>query len=478
MIECKTEQHIKICGKEIATVQNAARTIQQLIDENIPELTETIAQPTLVSFQISLENCDPLSWLSQQASTTRLYWSDREASYEVAAAGETDRLFAEGEPHLTELILELQRRLASSSEDIRYYGGLKFDSSSPADHDWKPFGALLFVLPRYEMTKSQHGNTFTINLVIQHGNEVEQQLLAEIQTLQTLCSAAPVSSQPLPIASIRTDSPNQKEWQEIIDKSIQAFDSGCMEKIVLARKTTMVFSEELDPIRLLKQLKDVVNRAFHFYFQFDGTPGFIGATPERLYKRIGETIFSEAVAGTRPRGNSPEADLAFAEDLLNSDKDVREHQFVCKSILDVMDELCTDIQSPAQVSLLKLARVQHLYNKYSATLKKGYGDADLLERIHPTPAVGGVPKKEAIRQIAALEPFDRGWYAGPIGWLSRNESEFAVGIRSALMMKNQLHIYTGAGIVKGSEAESEWEEIENKLGSFLAIQQVNGTENA
>jgi len=478
MIECKTEQHIKICGKETVTVENAPAAVKHLIEENLLELTETIVQPTLVSFQILLEDCQPLAWLNRQTSQTRIYWSDRDAFCEFAAIGEVDRLFAKNEVSLTALIADLQRRLACCSEDIRYYGGLRFDSSSCSDEHWKNFGSFLFILPHYEIRKSQDGTVFTVNLSVLNGQNAKMQLIAEMECIDELSQIQPLESLPLPAFLARTDCPNKSEWREIIEKSIEQFERGNLEKIVLARRTTLDFSDEIDPTLLLRRLKDIARRAFHFYFQFADAPGFIGATPERLYKRNGQTVLSEAVAGTRPRGGTPEQDLAFANDLLNSDKDVREHQFVCKSILSVMDGLCTDIQASEKVSLLKLARVQHLYNKYFATLKNDCSDADLLDRIHPTPAVGGVPKKEAIRQIAALEPFDRGWYAAPVGWLSRNEAEFAVAIRSALIDKKQLHIYTGAGIVEGSDAEMEWEEIEDKLGSFLAIQHVNGKENA
>ncbi|MEZ4744549.1 MAG: chorismate-binding protein [Calditrichia bacterium] len=87
--------------------------------------------------------------------------------------------------------------------------------------------------------------------------------------------------------------------------------------------------------------------------------------------------------------------------------------------------------------------------------------------LHPTPAVGGYPKDLALPKISELEPFDRGWYAGPIGWFSKNAAEFAVAIRSGMVYHNKLLLYAGAGIVPGSEPEKEWDELENKISNFM-----------
>jgi menaquinone-specific isochorismate synthase len=96
-------------------------------------------------------------------------------------------------------------------------------------------------------------------------------------------------------------------------------------------------------------------------------------------------------------------------------------------------------------------------------------DAEVLLALHPTPAVGGYPRREALEEIRALEPFDRGWYAGPVGWIGAEGSEFAVGIRSGLVRGNSLALFSGAGIVAGSVPEDEWAEIEQKIGGFVRV---------
>jgi menaquinone-specific isochorismate synthase len=121
------------------------------------------------------------------------------------------------------------------------------------------------------------------------------------------------------------------------------------------------------------------------------------------------------------------------------------------------------------ISVLKLHQCQHLRTHIEGILEQDNTDADLLRTLHPTPAVGGLPKEGAVRWIAEAEPFDRGWFAGPVGWIGGDSAEFAVGIRSGLVSDTTLSLYAGAGIVPGSEAEQEWAEIENKLSPFVGI---------
>jgi menaquinone-specific isochorismate synthase len=156
-------------------------------------------------------------------------------------------------------------------------------------------------------------------------------------------------------------------------------------------------------------------------------------------------------------------------ELLENEKERREQALVVEDISRSLAPLCDDLRADEEPSVLRLAFGQHLVTKFRATLREETGDADLLQNLHPTAAVGGVPTEKALRAIARLEPFDRGWYAGPVGWVTRDCAQFAVGIRSALVFRNSLHLFAGAGIVKGSSAQNEWAEVENKVSDFLAL---------
>ena len=196
---------------------------------------------------------------------------------------------------------------------------------------------------------------------------------------------------------------------------------------------------------------------------------FLGASPERLFRRDGRSVESEAVAGTRPRGVSSADDEGLRDDLLHSAKDRSEHTYVSKGIGEALAPLCEELEIEDGVSEMKLARGRHLRSRVRGTLRDGVTDAALLDALHPTPAVGGHPRDEALERYRDLEPFDRGWYAGPVGWIGAEASEFAVGIRSGLVRGRTLALFSGAGIVAGSVPDEEWAEIEQKIGDFTGM---------
>jgi menaquinone-specific isochorismate synthase len=220
---------------------------------------------------------------------------------------------------------------------------------------------------------------------------------------------------------------------------------------------------------LLKHLKDQSPGCYHFCFQFSTNSAFLGATPERLYKRAQRTIKSEAIAGTRPRGTDDAQDQEYENQLLNSPKDLKEHQYVVDTINTALTPLCTALRSENQFSLRKLEGSQHLVTSFEGELKEKVYDQDILDSLHPTPAVAGCPTDTALQTIRELEPFDRGWYAGPVGYVGFHQTEFAVAIRSGLVQGDQLSLYAGAGIVAGSTAQDEWDEIENKISNFIKV---------
>jgi menaquinone-specific isochorismate synthase len=239
---------------------------------------------------------------------------------------------------------------------------------------------------------------------------------------------------------------------------------------VLARRTELGFTERVDAALLAENLEETTPGCFHFYVELEEEGvAFVSASPERLFRREGRAIESEAVAGTRPRGASEADDAVLRDDLLRSEKDKAEHDYVRVGIGETLGPLCDEFEIEKGVSEMKLARRRHLISKVRGTLREGVTDAEVLHVLHPTPAVGGYPREEALEEIRALEPFDRGWYAGPVGWIGTDSAEFAVGIRSGLVRGNRLVLFSGAGIVEGSVPESEWAEIEQKIGDFTGM---------
>lgn len=258
-----------------------------------------------------------------------------------------------------------------------------------------------------------------------------------------------VPSMPSPV--YREDSPDLEEWCEMIDQ----FKKRQIPKCVLARKTTFVFDHPLDPFELFSMLYNKCGTSTPFAYIMGPHTAFIGATPELLFHRDGSLLKSEALAGTRP--------ISQAGELLSSDKDLLEFEFVKKDIADKLYQISKPFSVDEDVYLKKTPNVCHLSYPFSVELKQKYSDDFLINHLHPTPAISGFPKSEALKLIEELEPFDRGWYASALGEISDDESSVFVGIRSGLIVENKLHLFSGAGIVHSSCAHSEWDELNHKI---------------
>lgn len=232
-------------------------------------------------------------------------------------------------------------------------------------------------------------------------------------------------------------------------------------------------STDVDPLAWLGSLKGEGKDAYQFYLQPPESPAFIGNTPEQLFRRDEFSVFSEALAATRARGGSESLDLQIAHDLFSSRKDHHEFAIVRENIRRKLEAVCSSVVINPEKVVRKLSRVQHLYGRFSGTLGSEDDEFTVLSSLHPTPAVCGFPTEVARDFISDTEMFDRGMYAGPVGFFGGGQSEFAVGIRSALIGKDiGALIYAGLGIVEGSDPALEWEELELKASQFMKLMKL------
>jgi len=420
----------------------------------------------VVRLAVPAGRINPFRWLHEQRLFPKTYWSGRGERSGVAAVGIADvreMAVSDGAESLPGLLASLPDVGGSGA---RYYGGARFDALRQPDEEWAAFGAYRFVLPRFELHAKDTENTLVCNLVLPRDAQSVSEMLEQIEDLSLPVGAFGAS---LPIPVRREDSPDFRGWRENIEWALGALSEGRLGKVVLARRAEIVFDGDLEPALVLESLKAATPGCFHFYVEPESGLAFLGASPERLFRRDRSSVVSEAVAGTRPRGVSSEDDEGLRDDLLHSAKDLSEHSYVRIGIREALSPLCEELEIEEDVSDMKLTRGRHLRSKVRGTLREGVADAGLLEALHPTPAVGGYPRSVALEEIMNLEPFDRGWYAGPVGWIGAEASEFAVGLRSGLVRGRMLALFSGAGIVSGSVPDEEWAEIEQKIGDFTGM---------
>jgi len=424
----------------------------------------------LVTFHHSLLPAELLEWLSHQNVYPRLYWMNRERDFSVAGIGVADTIALNKSGSNRVSFEQFERCIATKNPNARYFGGFCFNNEEEQEAIWQEFSSFSFILPLVQITFEDGVYTLSCHLWLEVGDEIAAKISTITDVLNRITSDTNYSALQLPELQNISYNPDQNQWIEQCQKALSTFESGEMEKIMLARQTTLEFSRSFSPLLFLLHYPSSQNNIYRFYLEPAENHAFFSFTPERLYRRDGKMLLTEALAGTCPKESINGSDHHASEVLLNSEKDIREHNFVKEMISLELVKICSTIDMDKEVQVLQLNRLAHLYTRCRAELKAEFEhDSAVLQLLHPTPAVGGVPKAPAMQHIMELEPFSRGWYAAPVGWVSRDAAEFAVAIRSALVNGRFATLYSGAGLVKGSTPFAEWEEIDHKIAEMLAI---------
>ena len=405
-------------------------------------------------------------WLAAQTLYPRIYWQARgPKSPEYVALGAIHELTR---PEDIQRVCDLAN--TSSEDSPRYYGGLAFD---PAQPGWQGFGPCRFVLPRIELVRRGECISLCLNLWLPAQDKVHE-FDAELQAAEAALDALQPEA-PLPSLQKwswqRRDVPGPAQWQSLVERVTDPAFQAHTPKVVLSRESLLESEESIPPLcpwSLLTQWARHAQECFHFGFQFSPEQSFIACSPERLYRREQCHLFTEALAGTIRRSGDEATDAALAAELLADSKNRLENRLVHADILSRLAPLTTDA-TLTEPRILKLRLLQHLKCDIEAELKPGVCDWQLLAALHPTPAVGGAPREAALAFIRESEPYDRGWYAGACGMLSRETSEFSVAIRSARITAQGISLFAGAGIVAGSEPTAEWAELDNKIANVLSL---------
>lgn len=262
--------------------------------------------------------------------------------------------------------------------------------------------------------------------------------------------------------------PAKSEWISSVVNTTDAIETQAFEKVVLARCCTLECETVPDPFAITAHLETKAKNATVFCFANEKM-AFLGATPELLFSRKGNAIQSEALAGTRPRGKTAIEDLKNEHELLQNQKTRKEIVPVQKFLTQKLSPLCIEPPSFSPIYVRKTQNVQHLCSKTQGILRQNITDAKILDQIHPTPALCGAPTENAFNWIHEHEPFDRSLYGSAIGWSTPEESVWIVAIRCCLIKNTTVQLYTGVGIVQGSDPEEEWEELNAKMNLYQGI---------
>lgn len=419
----------------------------------------------IIQLSVAVKAMPVIAWLAAQPIYPRIYWKGRDTEEEVSAIGSCKDFFYEDAIDDNQLSMEYQaQRALTNNQEVRYYGGVAFDRTTEC---WPEFGRARFVLPRVELRRSGNDYKLLVNLNCENCCESERELA--IEALANLASPTPLPPPNKVNLLGRSDRPDRYHWTELVNKVTHPKFIKDTPKVVLSRLTQLEINEEVNPWMLLACWQGRNPNSFQFGFQFSPDRTFISCTPERLYRRCQRELFTEALAGTTTRGLNQEEDEQLAQQLLDDTKNSHENQLVRKHIVDALTPLSNYVGAEKLAKVFKLSHIQHLHRAIRAELKPGVDDFQLLLALHPTPAVGGLPKEPAMSFIRQREGYARGWYAGACGYFNKYESEFAVAIRSALIEPGRINLFAGAGIVSGSEADAEWVELENKLTTILSI---------
>ncbi len=475
------------------------------------------SRPVLATFVEPLPALDPLEAFDRAAGMgDRVYWSRPGSAIAMAGIGAAATISPSGEERFTTAARQWRALLAGSvcdgpgAADLDHrdhhdhdgrpsehafgrrpmlVGGFRFDPARPPALEWLGFPDSWLMVPRLCLATSPSGRWLAMSALVRRGDDPERLADALERDHDRLLGAGPAASAAEAWATIAESmrgrnaatelrngaededagddwsdtEPARTAFMRAVAEGAAAVRDGALEKVVTAR------SVEWRP-RELPRVSDTLRRLEERHAECivfavaRGGRTFLGASPERLVKVDGRTVRATSLAGSTARGSDAEDDVRRAAALMHSAKDREEHDIVVRALTTELAELCDAVTAPAAPALLTLRDVHHLYTPITAHRCEGTDILRIIERLHPTPAVGGAPREEALAFIREHEGWDRGWYAAPVGWMdSSGDGEFAVALRSALMDGDRATLFAGCGIVADSVPEDEYAESELKL---------------
>jgi menaquinone-specific isochorismate synthase len=376
---------------------------------------------------------------------------------------------------LEKKIKEIEDNLITNRNDFEnlsvplLMGGMKFTIEHP-DNNWKDFEDSTWFIPELIYLNENGRYYFVFNSIVS-SKISEEYIISKLDKALYLFLTEPENEKGKELRILKksgNEPKDKKKWKNQINQVLEKIDDGELNKIVLSRIIELIFTSEISIHPVLNKLVNDYPECTVFLFHV-GKSSFIGASPETLARIKDSEMHLEILAGSADRDIDDSKDDKIRADLLNSEKNMNEHKIVVKYVEECLSKSAADFEI-SEPAVKKLLNIQHLRSVIKVNLNEHSSFINIIGKIHPTPAVCGLPAETALNLIKKTENHQRGLYAGLIGWINPyNEGELVLAIRSALAVGNKLIAYAGCGIVDGSSPDEEYKETELKLKPFLSI---------
>ncbi|HEU4328520.1 MAG TPA: isochorismate synthase [Roseiflexaceae bacterium] len=463
-----------------ARVVSLRQQIQARLEEGVRRVGRP-RRPTLLSVTLALGAHDPLALFARGATLSphRFFWAHPQSRVAFAGLGVAWTAVSAGAKRFADAAESWRALCADALVDgpadsfgagPLAVGGFRFDPERSRDPLWEGFPDGLLTLPRVLLARDGDECWLTVNSVLRPGEQTPDDLATLLPRIAPLLAGARQTLAPtLATDALRVQGGMAPDaWSTMVRGAVERLGQGGMDKVVLARSSTVTGPHPFDPASALARLRAAYPNCFTFALE-RGPRCFLGASPERLVGLRNGMIAATCLAGSIARGASQEEDARLGQALLDSHKDRVEHAIVLRELLADLADTTDGLSAPEAPVLMRLPNVQHLFTPVTGRAAPGVGVLDLVARLHPTPAVGGSPRGDALGLIRTSEPAERGWYAAPLGWIdARGEGEFAVALRSGLLHGATATLYAGCGIVAASDPEREYAESQLKLRPMLS----------
>jgi salicylate biosynthesis isochorismate synthase/menaquinone-specific isochorismate synthase len=350
-------------------------------------------------------------------------------------------------------------------------GGFAFAPGGARSPAWSGFAPASLAVPEIAICRRGSELSLTVAVAVQPDDTAADAVGRAQLSLSRLWAPPDLPLlDPAPAGSYQVvSSLPPSHYEEAVARGVQRIRSGQLQKLVLAREVEVHAPSEHNPAAVYAVLREAFGSCYVFAVGRGGAT-FVAASPELLVRREGQRASTVALAGSTRRSADPAVDDHLGEQLLSSDKDREENAIVARRIARALAPRSLWVTAAPEPVLVRVANIQHLARPIRAQLAEPISALELAGLLHPTPAVGGEPRAAALELIPALEGMDRGWYAGPVGWVdAAGDGEFCVALRCALLRGRLARCYAGSGIVADSDPAAELAETEVKLEALLPV---------